>query len=106
MAHPKSLNFKSVNMFDITYLPEQDLFKIDYYATDDFASLDVVKGFDGIIASLMYRQPLLFNRVPALADPVNMMGLISDIRYWLDIDQPQGSTGNDSNTFVPTPQWT
>lgn len=89
----------------ITYLPSQKMYKLDYVHADAFASVDVVKSYSGIIASLMMRQQQL-SSIPTFTNPINLIKLLDEIKDWVSPEDNNPKTTDESKSFgIPTPDW-
>ena len=89
----------------ITYLPSQKMYKLDYVHADAFASVDVVKSYSGIIASLMMRQPQL-SSIATFKNPIDLIKLLDEIKDWVSPEDNNQKTTNESKSFeIPTPYW-
>ena len=89
----------------ITYLPSQKMYKLDYVHADAFASVDVVKSYSGIIASLMMRQSQL-SSIATFKDPINLIKLLDEIKDWISPEDNTQKATDESKSFgIPTPYW-
>jgi len=70
-----------------------------------FASVDVVKSYSGIVASLMMRQPQL-SSIATFKNPIDLIKLLDEIKDWVSPEDNNQKTTNESKSFeIPTPYW-
>lgn len=89
----------------ISYLPSAHMYKLDYIHTDEFASIDVTKTYEGIIASLFIRKSQL-NNIDTFTDPLKLAEFLKEIKLWIDEEQSTPQHDADEPSFgIPTPSW-
>lgn len=101
----------------ITYLPNEKMFKIDYFSNYRTASIDVVKDNNGVIASLMSRSALIFGKYPSMTDADFLAMYFESFHNWYnEIMQPEttstmtkttvpDSSSSEKYTTIPAPNW-
>lgn len=105
-------NDKKVSSIHISYLNKQKMYKIDYVTSNDFASTDIVKSYNAIIASIMLHSNILFIQYPHLTQPNELTSFFNNIEKWIEsIDVPSESNAAESSpsnrvlTKIPKPDW-
>jgi len=105
-------NDKKVSSIHISYLNKQKMYKIDYVTSNDFASTDIVKSYNAIIASIMLHSNILFIQYPHLTQLNELTSFFNNIEKWIEsIDVPSESNAAEPSpsnrvlTKIPKPDW-
>lgn len=76
----------------VTYLPDANMYKVDYGSDEIFATMDVVTNMDGLVASLMLRSAYIMQTNPALTNGTKLASFIMNLRSWTE-----GTTGVETH---------
>ena len=68
----------------VTYLPDANMYKVDYGSDEIFATMDVVTNMDGLVASLMLRSAYIMQTNPALTNGTKLASFIMTLRSWTE----------------------
>lgn len=68
----------------VTYLPDANMYKVDYGSDEIFATMDVVTNMDGLVASLMLRSAYIMQTNPALTNGAMLASFIMNLRSWTE----------------------